>query len=836
MGRRGTVLGAGVSVVAGAGVAAYVAGRRAVPGWSGTLRLDGVIEPVDVLRDTWGVPAITASNEHDLFFAQGAVHAADRLFQMDLLRRAGTGRLAEILGNRVVATDRLVRTFGFHMHAEQEVTLLDDDARAALDAYTAGVNAWITHARRRLPVEFRMLRYRPEEWKPFHSLLATRLMSLSLCGNWQAELARAEIAARFGDDVLGVLDADAHARPFAAQVSADVLGELVTAARDVTGALGLGYGTGSNNWVIGPRRTSTGGAIVANDPHLDLTLPSVWYEQLLRSDRFAARGFTFPGTPGVVLGHNGHIAWAFTNSVVDVQDLYIEDIDEEGRSAEPDATRAAVTQRRERIVVRGADDIEFTVRSTSRGPILTDAVDTAVSHPISIRWDAIRPNRMSEALFGMNRARSVDAFRAALRHWAAPAQNVVFADVHGNIGYQHAGSIPIRAASNGTIPLLATDPGGAWVGEVPFEEAPHAFNPSADRIVTANDRIVDDTYGHFMSVEWMNGYRGERIRELIDAKDGHTVADQCAMQLDVYSIPGAQLRELLIDLDPVPKTAQGHALLAELLAWDSELRADDDAAIGYRMLVRCIQEEVFGFLGEMLATFLGYSRTGINGFWGLFGRSLPRLLHDMSAGDVTLLELAGHVNAHHHAPGWLPHSTWVSVLERALDRAGASWAGASNGDEYHPRLVLPGTSASPMSRAQREARRRIRVRRRHQFHRLRLQHPLGVIPGFGAIANHGPFPVAGDADTICAAGAFNNPLNDCSMVGPSHRHVIDLADLDRSRAIMCGGQSGHPASPHYADQVGMWREGMTRPAPWSPARIERDAVYRQRIEPLRASF
>ncbi len=831
MGRSSTVLGAGVSVVAGAGVAAYVAGRRAVPGWSGTLRLDGLESHVDILRDAWGIPAITASSEHDLFFSQGAIHAADRLFQMDLLRRAGTGRLAEILGHRMVATDRLVRTFGFHLHARQDVDLLGADARAALDAYTEGVNSWIRYARRRLPVEFRMLRYRPEPWEPFHSLLATRLMSLSLCGNWQAELARGEIAARFGDDVLATLDADAHARPFAAQIATEVLGELITAARDVTGALGLGYGTGSNNWVIGPRRTGTGGAIVANDPHLDLTLPSVWYEQLLRCDTYAARGFSFPGTPGVVLGHNGELAWAFTNSVVDVQDLYIEDLDDAGTSAEPDGTRIPLVTRREQITVRGADDVEFTVRSTPRGPILTDAVSAELEQPVSIRWDAILPNRMSEALFGMNRARTADEFRAALEHWSAPAQNVVFADARGNIGYQHAGVIPVRAGSNGTIPLRATDPAGVWTGTVPFEEAPHAFNPSADRIVTANDRIVDDTYPHFISVEWMNGYRGERIRELIDARDGHTVADQCAIQLDVHSIPGTQLRDLLISIKPTPATRSGADLMALLAAWDAQLGADDDAAIGYRILVRCIQDEVYGFLGDMLATFLGYSRTGINGFWGLFGRSLPRLLADMTADDLTLLELGKRVDSKRHAPGWRPHSSWRSVLECALDRAGEMWAGEALGDSYHPRLALPGTRTSMLTRARNGAQRRLGVRRRHSFHRLRLQHPLGVIPGFGSIANHGPFPVAGDADTVCAAGAFNNPLNDCSMVGPSHRHVIDLADLDRSRAILCGGQSGHPASPHYADQVGMWREGAMRPAPWSPARIERDAVYRQRFEP-----
>ena len=831
MGRKNALVGAGLSVVASAGVAAYLAGRRAVPGWTGSVRYAELRDSVDIYRDEWGVPAICAASEHDLFFAQGVSHAADRMFQLDLLRRAGTGRLSEIFGDRTIEADRLIRTLGFHHYADGDVELLGDDAAAALTAYTAGVNAWLRQSRRRLPVEFSMLRYRPEPWRPADSLLATRMMALSLCGNWQSELARGEIAARFGDDVLAVIDADAHARPFAAQVAADVLGELVSATRDITGALGLGYGTGSNNWVIGPRRTASGGALLANDPHLDLTLPSVWYEQLLRCPTYEVRGFTIPGTPGVVLGHNGRIAWGFTNSVVDVQDLFLEDIDEAGTTAEPDGTRANIRTRTERIVVKGGEDVQFTVRETARGPILTDAVSSTLAHPVSLRWDAIRPSRMSDAMFGMNRATSVGEFRDALRLWAAPAQNVVYADTHGNIGYQHAGTIPVRAASNGTIPLRAADPAGEWVGTVPFEDAPWSVNPSADRIVTANDRIVDDTYPHFISVEWMNGYRGERIRNLIDAHDNHSVDDQRQIQMDVHSLPGAQLLGIIAERDPHPLTEAGGEVLAALRGWDAKLDVGSDGATAYRLLTRALQEQVYGFLGEMLATFLGYSRTGIGGFWSLFGRSLPRLIHDMRVDDSTLLELGHRVDATHHAPGWSPSASWQDALERAIDRAGRAWADSVDGSELHPRLVLPGTRASLVDRIGSDRLRRSGASHRRKFHRLRLQHPLGVIPGFASVANHGPFPVPGDADTVWAAGAFNNPLNDCSMVGPSHRHVVDLADLDASMAVLCGGQSGHPASPHYADQVRMWRRGELRPAPWTQTRIERDAAFRQRLEP-----
>jgi len=472
--------------------------------------LDG---PVDVLRDRWGIPFVRAGNEADLFRAQGWLHAADRSFQMDLLRRAGTGRLAEIVGEPGVATDRLVRTLGFEQHASGEPEMLDGVTRGNLDAYAEGVNEWLRVNRGRLPVEFRLLGYKPEPWKATDSLLATRLMALNLCGNWQTELARAEIAARCGDDVLQAIDADADSRSeFTAQLSADVLGELVTAARDMNARLGLGFGTGSNNWVIGPRRTASRGAIMANDPHLDLTLPSIWYEQVLKSPTFCSRGFTIPGVPGIVLGHNGTVAWGFTNSCVDVQDLYVEQVNADtGTYRDTDGADKPLTVRHERIKVKGGDTITMHVRATRRGPLLTDAVEHDLDHALSLRWDAIRPGRISQALIGMNRAQNFEQFREALRYWTAPAQNVVYADVAGNIGFQHAGEIPIRKSGNGTLPSDGADVDAEWTGTVPYDEAPWSLNPSADRIVTANDKLVDDDYPYFISAEWMNGYRGERI-------------------------------------------------------------------------------------------------------------------------------------------------------------------------------------------------------------------------------------------------------------------------------------------------------------------------------------
>lgn len=832
MARRQTSLGLGLSVLAGLGVASYMSGRRAVPSLSGIVRLRGLNGEVEIMRDRFGVPAIYAHDEPDLMYAVGFVHASERLFQMDLLRRLAEGRLAEIVGEPGLKSDRLVRTLGFGELARQEIPQLTEQTRSLLSSYCAGVNAFLRASRRRMPVEFRLLGYRPAPWKPEHCLAPARLMALGLCGNWESELVRAEIAALFGQDVLQVLDDDADARPFPAVIDPEVLGELSTAARDATSTFGGVGGSGSNNWVIGPRRTRSNGALLANDPHLDLQLPSVWYEQLLSCPTVHVRGFTVPGVPAVILGNNDRIAWGFTNSCADVQDLYVEQIDEERNTyRDTDGDEHPLELRTERIEVKGAEPVELVVRSTRRGPILTDAVSCRVEHPLSLRWDSVlRPGRGVEAVFDLCRARGWDDFRAALSLWTAPAQNVVYADVDGNIGFQHAGEVPIRASGNGTLPRRGDDPDGEWAGTIPFDEQAWSFNPSSDRIATANDRIVGDDYPHFISCEWMNGYRGERIRQLIDAGDDHTVQRQVLIQCDVASVPGRRMQQLLERVEPSPATAAGAELLAALRAWDGELRADDDGAIAWRLLIRALQEQVYGFLGALLPVFLGYSRSDMNGFWAMFGRSTPVLLHAIDRDDRRLLELGQRVvreglggpAAIEPDAGWEPSRDWRACLERALDAAGARWAGEADAARSHPGSLPRSDRRRPFDRV---------LPRRRRYHRLKLQHPLGVIPGLAAVANYGPLAVPGDPDTVWQQSGFNNPLNEHAQVGPSHRRVVDLANLDASVAILCGGQSGHPASPHYVDQVAKWRAGEVRPAPFTRSAVERQARYRQTLLP-----
>lgn len=806
---------------------------------SGTISLPTLDGPVDVLRDEWGIPAAFATTSADAYRVQGYLHATDRTFQMDLLRRLGTGRVAELVGEAGIGSDRLMRTLGCGRFVDDDWALLDEPTRDVLTAYAEGVNAGFARARRRLPVEYRLVSSKPEPWRPQDSLALTRVLALGLCGNWESELARGELAARFGTDVLDAIESGDHATAWPAQIHADVLGELIAAVRDTAGLGGPG-GIGSNNWVVGPRRTRSGGALLANDPHLDLAMPSVWYEQRLSGGDLDVRGFTFPGVPGIVLGHNGRIAWGFTNSSIDVQDCYLEELDETGkRYRDVGGEWRDLDVRRETIRVRGGDDVELEVRSTRRGPIITDVSKSAhLADPVSLRWDSLRASRSADAIWRLNRATGWDEFRDATRYWMAPAQNVVYADDAGNIGFQHMGEVPIRADGNdGSIPRRGDDPAGEWVGTIPFDEMPHAFNPSSSRIVTANDRLVGDDYPYFMSREWMNGYRGERIRSLIDGIEEHTVGDQVRIQTDVYSIPGMRLQQLLQRVQPQPTTDAGADVLRHMLEWDGELRAGDDHSAAWRLLQRAVQDEAFGFLGELMPRFLGYSRSGVNGFWSLFGRSTPMLLDAIDNDDRTVLDAArgitkrradGETALPEPIDGWQPHADWRVLLSAALDRAGLWWSGEQVPDRATSRSLQRAGRTAPATVSERvEA----RMPRRRRYHRLRLQHPLGVVPGLARVANRGPFPVPGDPDTVWQTSQFNNPANDHALVGPSHRNVVDMSDVDRSVAVLCGGQSGHPASPHYGDQIAMWRRGEVRAAPFTRPAIERISRYRQQFLP-----
>src|SRR5579883_2219627 len=530
-----------------AGVAGLVGGayylfmHRPLPKTRGKLHLAELHEPVEIVTDRYGVPHIYANNEDDLYLAQGYVHAQHRLWQMELNRRIGSGRLAELFGEIALEPDRFARRLGLHRAAAAAVRTLPPHSARILDAYARGVNAFISSHRTNLPLEFTLLRLTPAPWQPADTMQWSKMMGWNLGGNWETELIRARLVARLGPERAAKLETGYDpSHPLIIPPGVSYKGTnlgLLEQYATLRQLSGFGLLGASNNWVVDGSMTITGKPILCNDPHLGQTAPSIWFECHLVAGEIDVVGATFPGAPGVIIGHNRHVAWGVTNAISDVEDLYIEKFNPQnpiqyeykGQWEEAEVIR-------EEIRVKGrAEPLIEEVRITRHGPILTsmpnpqsaETAEAAGSNghnpvpaelPLALRWTGLQQCHILSSIPKLNRATNWEEFREAMRDWDVPPQNVIYADKEGNIGYIMAGAIPIRAQGQGLLPSPGRTGEYAWVGYIPFDELPQTYNPEQHFIVTANNRVVDDNYPYYITNEWLNGYRAQRIRDLLTSK------------------------------------------------------------------------------------------------------------------------------------------------------------------------------------------------------------------------------------------------------------------------------------------------------------------------------
>ena len=755
--------------LAGIGTGAVLVWRT-FPRISGQLAVPGLDAPVEIIRDRWGIPHLYAQNGHDLFFAQGYVHAQDRLWQMDFNRRVPSGRLSELFGEVTLRSDRFLRTIGMRRAAEEERAHLDPESAAGLAAYAAGVNAWISQHRLELPIEFTLLRYRPEPWTPTDTLAFGKLLAWTLGGNWRYQLLRAQLIARFGIEGMRFLippySPDA---PVIVPRGSRYDSWRATALLQLLDAGGLPSGIGSNNWVLGASRTATGHPLLANDPHLEAQMPATWYEMHLVGGPYDVTGATLPGAPGVVIGHNADIAWGVTNAFPDVQDLYIEQFHP------TDPARYLYRGRweparvvRETIGVRGRrDPVVETVRITRHGPIINDVVG-GLGGFLALRWTALEPGTISASLLRLDRARTWDEFRAALRLWTVPAQNFVYADRQGTIGYQLPGRIPIRAKGDALVPVPGWTGEYEWVGEIPFDRLPSVLRPPRGYIVTANNRIVSDSYPFFLTQEWGPGFRAARIESLLAPLRRATIADMQAIQLDQMSLPGREIVRALADLHTTQEPAAG--LLADLRSWDGVLRPDSRPAAIY---------EAF--------------RIAL----------VPRVFKDILGDDL--------YKQYIERP-----EAWQLALDGLLRDPSSRWWGSEGRD-----AVI----ANVLKETHDVLTRRLGADRSKwtwgRLHAMRFVHPLGRVWALSWIFNAGAPPTGGDLFTVNNGGFAEDTFS--QIIVASYRQVIDVGDWDRSVAIHTTGQSGLPFHRHYKDFVAMWATGGYHPMLFSRPRIEQAA-------------
>ena len=771
---------------------AYAYLRQSLPKVKGEISLGTARAPVEVLRDAYGIPHIFAASVDDAYFALGFVHAHDRLWQMEMSRRVAAGRLAEILGAAALETDRFLRVLGVRRAAEANLERLDEPARRILEAYSDGVNAFL-RTRPVLPLEFWLTGVRPEPWTAADSIAWTKMMAWDLGGNWRAELLRLRLAQTLPSArIAEFLPANpGEPEPRLPELK-DLYGSLSARLR----ALALFHGAaaeapvGSNNWVVSGARSETGKPLLANDPHLGLTAPPVWYFAHLSAPGFDAIGATLPGVPGIVVGRNDRIAWGFTNTGPDVQDLYLEKVDDSGRYLAPDGPRAFQAHE-ETIAVKGGGAERLVVRRTRHGPVISDVLPAGAAagvprgHVLSMAWTALAEDDLSVlGALGLAHARDWASFLDAAAKFHAPQQNIVYADVDGNIGFVAAGRVPVRKRANdlrGLAPAPGWDPRYDWDGYVPFTELPRSFNPASHAIVTANNRIVADGYPHHLTFEWQPAYRASRIQSLLDARNKHSLGSFATMQRDVVSLA---VRELLpLFLERVQK-GRHEEVLQRLAAWDGTMAAD--------------RPEPLVFVA----------------WWREFGR---RLYAD-ELGDAFVRN-------------WAARPVFVA---NALRGRGELWCDdiGTPAKETCPDLLTAALDAAVEGLRARYGAdpERWRWGEAHVAHHAHRP--------FSRVAWLAPFfdirvPTPGDAFSVNAGrsdfGDEQAPF--ASRHAASLRALYDLADPQASLFIHSGGQSGNPLSSHYRSFTQAWARGDYVPMVTERARIERAGAQRLVLRP-----
>ena len=769
-------------------------GRGRLSVTEGDQQLPGLSQPTEVIRDRWGVPHIYARSPHDAFFAQGFVHAQDRLWQMELNRRTATGRLSELFGSVALDTDRATRTFGFQRLGAADWQAMPDDLRAAFQAYSDGVNAFLQSPSSKMPIEFTLLGHKPEPWTPTDSAAFSRVMIWQLSHAWYGEIIRSQVIEAVGPEHAAELEIH---YPAASPIILPEGIEFNRLAAD--GRLQAEHGPflqralGSNNWSVTGRKTTTGSPFMCNDMHLPLSLPSLWYEVHLDALPLQITGVSLPGVPLVMVGHNADIAWGMTLAFTDCEDLYLEEFDPN----DPSRYRFGAgwwqaDMLPEPIRVKGRSDphIEEVV-ITHHGPIISDAVGTPAMR-LAVQSMALRPCAAILGWYRLNLAEDWDDFVEAMRLIEAPQLSVAYGDTAGNIGYWVTGKVPVRAKGNGMTPAPGWTGEYEWVGEVPFEEMPHALNPQRGWIATTNERIVPDDYPHYLGSVWMNGYRGRRLGQVLSRSEKLGPEDFRLLQLDVTSIAGQELVAKLAGFtsqDPDARTA-----LRLLREWNGQLTTDSVGGTVYEVvrytLVRNLLEPTLG--PELTLRVMG------QGFHPLLMPANEFYGHD----TVMILRMLDD-----------PQSWWVSQvggrqawIERSLQQA-VAWLRHRLGSDA-------------------------RGWQWGRIHRAPLPHAMGIQKPLDRVFNLGPLPIGGDTDTPCQTAISPDDPYDNKAWAPSFRQIIDLGDLSRSWVILTPGQSGQLGSKHYGDLASLWTEGRLHPMLWTREQVEREAEARLRLSPV----
>lgn len=819
--------------------------RGPLPQHGGEIALAGLNAPVEILRDSWGVPHIYAENLHDLYYAQGFTHAQDRWWQMEFSRHIGSGRIGELTGKNddIIGNDMFIRTIGWRRMAEADAAVYPEPYKTYLQNFADGVNAYLNQRDpSQLALEYNVLGLTGinipiEPWTISDSLVWAKVMAWDLGDNSDEEDLRADLAGQLPQELIDALmlpfpygekptmlqDGEVTPEPApAGQASVTNPGSVVMAGNTSPAdrfAFGEGDGIGSNNWVATGSMTTSGGALMANDPHIGIQMPSIWYETGLHCQPVSDAcpidvvGFSFPLAPGVVIGHNADISWGVTDATDDVQDYYYLTLNPENPlQYEWNGEWRDMTVREESLVFGdGEDPITFQVRDTHLGAIINDnRLDENgqpggfnLEDPMVLRWTATEPSTLFQAVFELNRASNWGDFRNALRNWDIPAQNVIYGDTEGNIGYQLPGRIPIRPEGfTGQAPVEAASDAQDWLGYLPFESHPSVYNPARNFIATANQAIVPlsyydlirddlaDTFGenanYQIATSWDYGYRGQRITQLLEDTAPHSVETYRAIQNDNFNGSAAEILPYLRELSLTDSTQQ--TARDWLLEWDMMNNVDSGQAALYMLFWKQLVTEIYQ--DQMPEDVLvGGGGQTMWATYQLMEQPEHEWWDDVSTADT--------------------RETRDDILAQAFDAA------------YQEAVTLMGADRTAWKWG--------------TLHTATfVSNPLGLsgVDALEGLVNRGPFPTGGGSSVVNAI-SHNIRSGDLTVRGgiPSMRMIVDLTDFTQSVTMHTTGQSGHPMSPHYDQMIESWRTGQYHPMLWTREQVEGDAQQRLTLRP-----
>jgi penicillin G amidase len=789
--KRGLWLSAGLAVLAAGG---FFYLRSSLPSYSGRVAVTGLSGKVEIVRDSDAIPHIIAGDQRDASFAIGYAHAQDRLWQLEMNRRIGQGRLSEILGKDALDTDKFMRVVGFYRQAEKTYANLDAETKSSLEAYAAGINAYMATRSGALPPEFIALGVKPAPWRPADSIVWLKLMSLDLGYQWRTELARFSLSAKLPmsrlNELLPPYPGDAAvALPKPENLFAGLLPPPVDANET--------QGKGSNNWVVAGSRTISGKPLLANDPHLTLTTPGIWYLAHLRMGTRNVVGVTMPSVPFVVLGRTDTLAWGFTNTAPDTQDLIVEKILDptKGTYATPTG-EATLTTRTELIKVKDSADVALVVRESRNGPILSDALEKVSrrlgdKYAIAIRWIALdAQDPTARAGFQLNMAGTIEEAISAAQDFKSPQQNIVMADTTGKIAYFAAGRVPIRSPKHPTQGLMPT-PGwmaeSDWIGEIPYNALPQEINPSRGFVATANQKVVAADYPYTITHDWEDADRYSRIVEMIEATPKHSVASFQKMQGDVLSHVALDQRNVIVPLLRNQKAIPAD-LVSALAAWDGEMSANSPLPLvmtaWHRFVVKRVTEDDLGAL--------------FKDNWRLRTRFVSGVLKGESNAaqwcDVQTTQAVESCKA-----------IVVLAMEDALadlrKNHGQDWKKWQWGTAHQAVGGHRPFSAVPQLAARFDIRRSIGG----STHTVNVAHPK--------LSGTRPY----DTDLL-----------------PSYRGIFDLSDLEKSQYVQPTGQSGNIMSGNYSDFADRWASVQYRAISTRDAVINAEAKHRLTLVPAGA--